>query len=167
MLCLWLPLSGCQGGTRVVPAEREARGREVMVTGIMDGDTVKVRREGVQVAVRLEGIDAPERKQAFGAKAKEALGKLLEGKEVRLVETGKDRYGRTLGRLLVAGSPEGVPTDVCVEMVRLGFAWHFTRYNRDADLAAAQREAVKAKRGLWADKDPVAPWVFRKTKKKS
>lgn len=155
-----LVLSGCDGraGTAVVRSARAER-VAVRVVGITDGDTITVRMGGETVKVRLSGIDAPEKKQAYGAKAKAVLSELLEGREVALGIEGKDRYGRTLARVFAGGD------DVGVAMVRAGMAWHFVRYDKSADLAAAQREAFAAKRGLWGEEAPVAPWEFRRSRK--
>ena len=46
-------------------------------------------------------------------------------------------------------------------MVRQGLAWHFTKYSKDEMLAEAERKAREAKRGLWSDPEPVAPWEWR------
>jgi micrococcal nuclease len=50
-------------------------------------------------------------------------------------------------------------------MVAEGLAWHFTRYSDDATLAAAEREARAARRGLWRDREPVPPWEWRASEK--
>ena len=50
-----------------------------------------------QVKIRLFGIDAPEKKQAFGQKSKDFLAELVAGKRVKIKEKGKDRYKRVLG----------------------------------------------------------------------
>jgi endonuclease YncB( thermonuclease family) len=75
---------------------------------------------------------------------------------VRVEWKEKDRYGRTLGHVY-AGSDH-----VNLSMIRDGYAWHFKRYNKDQKLADAEIEARKASRGLWADKEPIPPWEFRK-----
>ena len=61
------------------------------VVAITDGDTLTVVVDRQQVKVRLEGIDTPEKGQPFGTKAKEALGKLVFGKDVAVRSTGTDR----------------------------------------------------------------------------
>jgi endonuclease YncB( thermonuclease family) len=58
----------------------ELRGK---VVSIADGDTITVLdAEKVQHKVRLQGIDAPEKKQAFGTKSKERMSEKVGGKEV-------------------------------------------------------------------------------------
>ena len=81
------------------------------------------------------------------------------GKAVKVYDDGRDKYGRTLGRIEVEGQ------DVNRQMVKDGLAWHYVKYDRSATLAAAEREARAAKRGLWADAAPVPPWEWRATAK--
>lgn len=127
------------------------------IVGIADGDTATLLTpEKRQVKIRLEGIDAPEAGQEYGQNSKQALSALIFGKEVTVRQSGTDRYGRTLGWIRAFG------TDVNREMVRLGWAWHFTQYNQEADIAGLQAEAKAAKRGLWAAPNaPMAPWDYR------
>ena len=128
------------------------------VVGVADGDTITVLTEAKQsVKVRLYGIDAPEAKQAFGQRAKRELSDLVFGKVVTVDVREKDRYGRSIGRVSVNGLA------VNVEMVRRGFAWWYRAYAKtDVELARAEAEAKNAKRGLWADEAPIAPWQFRR-----
>ena len=126
------------------------------VVSVHDGDTLRVLDAGgTQHKVRLQGIDSPETKQAFGTKARNRLADLTLGKAVTVRVHGRDRYGRTLGTVEAAGQ------DVNRQMVADGFAWHYVEYSQDAGLARAERDARAAGRGLWADKAPVAPWTWR------
>ena len=111
---------------------------------ITDGDTITVLKGETEVKIRLESIDAPERKQPYGTKSKNVLGKLVHEKVVDIYETSKDRYGRTLAFIKVDGK------DVCLEMVKQGFAWNYVKYSKSDELAKAEKEAREAKRGLWA-----------------
>ncbi|MBI1324379.1 micrococcal nuclease [bacterium] len=129
---------------------------EGKVVAITDGDTITVLVNQEQVKVRLDGIDAPERSQAFGTQAREKLAELAFGKTVKVVTHGKDRYGRTIGTVFAEGRSANL------EMVRAGLAWHYVEYPKDTELADAEAKARAEKRGLWADKSPVAPWEFRK-----
>lgn len=133
------------------------------IVGISDGDTLTVLTSAKeQVRVRLHGIDAPESKQAFGTRAKQELSSLAFGKEARVEVVEKDRYGRSVGRVFVDSM------DVNVEMVRRGFAWWYRIYAKlDTGLATAEAEAKNAGRGIWADKSPVPPWLFRQQASKS
>ena len=126
------------------------------VVGVHDGDSITVLAPGNdQLKVRLEGIDAPELKQPFSQQSKQALSDLVYGKAVVLRVTGKDRYRRTLAVVMV----EGVNANL--EMVKLGMAWRFDKYTKDAALLAAQEAAKAAKLGLWSDIMPTAPWEWR------
>lgn len=122
--------------------------------GVTDGDTITVLEGAAQRKVRLLGIDAPEKGQAFGARAKEALSELVFGRDVRVEWKARDKYGRTLGDVY-AGSAW-----VNRLMVEQGMAWAY-RPSRKSPLKAAEAGAREARRGLWADKAPVAPWEFR------
>ena len=50
-----------------------------------------------QRKIRPHGVDAPELRQEFGSRAKQALSQLAFGREVRVVARDQDRYGRTVG----------------------------------------------------------------------
>ena len=108
----------------------------------------------------LNGIDAPEKKQAFGAKSKARLGELVAGKDVMVEWKEKDTYGRTLGKVTQNG------VDVNLQMVKEGLAWYYRKYSKSAELSRAEAEAKAGKKGLWADPNPVPPWDFRKLEKK-
>ena len=126
------------------------------VVKITDGDTlVLLTTEKNQIKVRLSEIDAPEKKQAFGKKSKQTLSKLCSGSKAILKNTAKDRYGRTLARVYCNN------IDVNREMVRLGMAWVYDRYAIDSELYSLQKAARINKIGLWAEDNPVQPWVFR------
>ena len=115
-----------------------------------------------QHKIRLSGIDAPEKNQAFGQRSKESLSDLVFAKTVD-VETDKvDRYGRRVGKIWVNG------IDANLEQIKRGMAWHYKQYAREQskedqrEYAEAEDEAREAKRGLWKDVEPVAPWEFRR-----
>jgi endonuclease YncB( thermonuclease family) len=132
------------------------------VVGVTDGDTITVLdSQRTQHKIRLAGIDAPEKAQAFGQRSKEHLSSLVFGKLVT-VETEKlDRYGRTVGKVVIEGR------DANLAMVVDGLAWHYKKYESEQSpsdrllYAAAEREAREARRGLWRDVDPTAPWDHR------
>jgi len=136
------------------------------VVGVADGDTITVLdADKVQHKIRLAGIDAPEKKQAFGNRSKESLSELAFDKTVNVETSKRDRYGRQIGKVLVNGQ------DVNLVQVERGMAWFYRQHQReqspsDRRLYEAAEDAAKAeKRGLWHDCDPVAPWEFRHTKR--
>jgi len=133
-----------------------------IVVGVADGDTVTVLDAvKAQHKIRLSGIDAPEKAQPFGQRSKENLSHLVFGKHVT-VETGKiDRYGRTVGKVLIGG------VDANLEQVRAGFAWHYKKYEGEQTsedrraYAGAETAARVARVGLWLDSTQLAPWDWR------
>jgi endonuclease YncB( thermonuclease family) len=114
---------------------------------------------GQQIRVRLVEIDAPERKQAFGARSRQSLSDLCGRKTATVKWSEMDRYGRVLGRVFCGG------IDANAEQVRRGMAWVYDRYVKDRSLYALQDEAKVARRGLWADKSPVPPWEWRMSRR--
>ncbi len=138
---------------------RPSAGREpfeAKVVGVADGDSLTVLDGTTQVRVRLHGIDCPERGQAFGSAARRLASSLAFGKTVTVKGRGRDRYGRLLGEVVL---PDG--RSLNRELVAAGMAWHYTRYSDDEALAKAERQARKARVGIWSEPDPVAPWSFR------
>ena len=132
------------------------------VVKIADGDTFTLLvNNHDQVKVRLDGIDAPEKKQAFGNKAKQYLSSMIWGVPVTVKVLKKDRYGRSIGKVSTAKVK-----DVNLEMIKAGYAWHYKEYNKDKSYASAENNARKRKLGIWKDKNPIKPQVFRKTKHK-
>jgi endonuclease YncB( thermonuclease family) len=141
----------------LAPAARAEVGK---VVAVADGDTLTIlTAEKEQVKVRLHGIDAPERKQAFGTKARERLAELAMGKTATASGSKRDKYGRTVASLSVDGR------DIGEQLVAEGLAWHYVRYSDDRRLAEAERKARAARLGLWRDADPVPPWEWRATAK--
>ena len=128
------------------------------VVSVHDGDTLTLLVERRQVKVRLTEIDAPELRQPFGTRSRQALAEVCAGKAAQVDDRGKDRYGRTLGR----GSCAGV--DANAEQVRRGMAWVYDRYVTDRGLYTLQNDARAARRGLWADPRAMPPWEWRRTK---
>lgn len=129
----------------------------VKVVAISDGDTfTAINNDNLQLKIRVFGIDAPEKKQSFGNKSKEFLSSLIFGKKILIDVQTQDKYGRYSAYVY---SPEG--KDVSLLMIHEGMAWHYTEYDNNKVYEEAQVLAKKAKRGLWADPSPVAPWDFR------
>ena len=129
----------------------------VRVVGVHDGDTITGLDDSkTQYKIRLDAIDAPELGQPFGQTSKKALSEKVFGKDVVVIPKTKDKYGRTVGHILIDGR------DVNLLMLEEGMAWHYKHYDHNARLARAEEEARAAKKGLWSDGDPVPPWEWRK-----
>jgi micrococcal nuclease len=137
------------------PAWADFTGKVVRVA---DGDSVTILRDREQIEVRLVDIDAPEKAQPFGNRSRRSLDALVKGREVRVVERGKDSYQRTLGRVYRG------EMDVNVEQVRQGMAWVYRQYAEDTTLYSIEAEARERKRGLWRDPAPVPPWEWRRAR---
>lgn len=133
------------------------------VIGIMDGDTMEILYKNVPTKIRLAHIDCPEKrgKQPFGNNAKIALSNLCFGRIVTVKGEKYDRYKR-----LIAVVINDKNQNVNQEMVKLGMAWHFTKYSKDPSYTKLEIEARKNRVGLWQDKNPIAPWLWREKKKK-
>lgn len=138
------------------------------VIAITDGDTIVVLAEDrQQIKIRLAEIDAPEKTQAFGTESKHSLSDMCFRKESVVDIAGKDRYGRTIGRVHCFTLGENTGIEANTEQVRRGMAWVFDRYATDrATLYRIQDDARAARRGLWADSAPIPPWDWRKEKRK-
>jgi endonuclease YncB( thermonuclease family) len=133
------------------------------VVHVADGDTVTVLdAEHVQRVVRLAGIDAPERGQAFGQVSRRHLSDLVHRKRVSVEWHKVDRYGRLVGRVSVEGR------DANLAQLEVGLAWHYKAYEREQseDERRAYAQAEETARveglGLWQDRAPRPPWEFRK-----
>lgn len=121
-----------------------------------DGHTLTLLVERREVKIRLNQIDAPALGQPFGRRSKQSLSEMVYGKTVTAATKGTDRYGRTIATIYVEG------LDANAEQVRRWMAWVYRKYARDPKLYEIEQKARDAKRGLWADSDPIPPWVWRK-----
>lgn len=126
------------------------------VTGVADGDTFYVLIDGKSTRVRLAEVDAPEKNQPFGRKAEQSLRELVGKRDVQLFWQDIDKYGRPVVRVVVDG------VNVNAEQIKRGQAWVYRQYSKDTALIRLEDEAKAAKRGLWADSQPVPPWAWRR-----
>ncbi|MDD4310440.1 MAG: thermonuclease family protein [Candidatus Cloacimonetes bacterium] len=147
ILLLWI----CTGAAKTISGK---------VIAVKDGDTIVVLKNKSSYTIRLDGIDCPEKRQAFGDRAKRFASDRVFGKQVRVQYSKKDRYQRYLGDVYYNGNK-------CLnrELLKAGLAWHYKQYNKNPELAKLEQNARKRKEGLWADAYPKAPWDFRRTKK--
>lgn len=136
------------------------------VVAVSDGDTITVldaKRE--QYKIRLAGIDAPEKAQAFGERSKQHLVELVFNKQVTVEWDKLDRYGRTIGKVLVNGQ------DANLEQIKAGMAWWYEKYKKEQstddqrDYRLAEQQAKMERIGLWRDANPLPPWDWRKSRR--
>lgn len=129
------------------------------VVRVSDGDTLTVKDQyGQPRKIRLLGIDAPESSQVFGEASTKRLNELVAGRQVRVVYSEVDQYGRVLGTVWRDG------VNINLQMVKEGMAWSY-HYNRDAQYISAQSEARAARKGLWASANAQDPWEYRRGRK--
>ena len=149
-----------------------------LVVAVFDGDSLvarcptgQVAQPWQQVEVRIGPIDAPEHGQPYGDRAKQALSRLVYKQEVRLDCYKQDRWRRQVCNVWVApaGARGGAKTlDAGLAMVTQGMAWWYRHYGKEqtargrAQYRLAERQAKAKRAGLWADRDPVAPWTWRR-----
>lgn len=132
------------------------------VVRVADGDTITVLDAQMQQhKIRLAGIDAPERRQAFGQRSRELLASLVAAQQVEVETEKTDKYGRSVGKVLLQGR------DVNLAVVAAGLAWHYKEYESEQSPADrllysnAEQEARDLRKGLWVDPAPEAPWDWR------
>ena len=144
------------------PAEPAAQ-LEATVIRVADGDTIWLQASTSESGgkpkpfkLRLQGIDAPERCQAWGATSTAALSARVLNQRVQVQTRSKDDHGRSLGNIRLQGE------DISAWMVSEGHAWSY-RYRRSEGPYASQEQAAKrAQRGLFADIAAQEPRWFRK-----
>lgn len=128
---------------------------EPTITHFYDGDTVKIDDGLRQYKLRISDIDAPERNQRYGKQARRALMKLCKQAEIQVTLTGQDKYQRALGYLTCN------EISASEYLVDQGLAWFNVRYSNNLALQVAENSARQTKRGLWKQKKPMPPWVWR------
>jgi len=136
------------------------------VVGVSDGDTITVLdAHQVTHKVRLSGIDAPEKAQAYGERAKQQLSDKVFQESVRVIHDKTDRYGRIVGKVTLNGE------DVNLQMIHAGLAWHYKAYEDEqpaldrVTYPLAELNARRKAIGLWGDVEPVPPWEWRRNKR--
>jgi len=128
------------------------------VVKITDGDTFILLVNGKeQIKVRIDGIDAPEKGQAYGNRSKECLSSMIWGDSIIVQVSKTDRYGRSIGKVSTS-----TIQDVGFEMIKAGYAWQYRDFNNDKSYTLAENLARKNMKGLWQDKNPIRPQDYRK-----
>ena len=122
------------------------------VIKVADGDTITVLDEtNTQHKIRLSGIDAPEKRQAFGNVSKQSRADIRAGQSVAVEWVKVDKYRRKVGKVLLDGQDDNLM------QVKRGLAWHHKQYQREQlptdqqDYAGAEIVVRAAQVGLWSD----------------
>lgn len=126
------------------------------VIRVSDGDTITVLRDQNPIKIRLAEIDCPEKSQAFGQSARAHTADLVFGKTVLVSTLSKDRYGRFVANVSLAGK------NLSEELVSSGYAWCYRKYSKNSELLQEESDAKSARRGLWAEPQPTPPWEYRR-----
>ncbi len=144
-------------GTQVNPGER----MQGKIVKVFDGDTYELMlADNTTVRVRMEGIDAPEGGMPFYQVSKRYLTDLAAGEEVEILVTDIDQYKRIVAFTYLEDGRE-----LSREMLRAGMAWHYKKYNQDADMTDLELHALTEGLGLWSERDPVPPWMIRRIRR--
>lgn len=134
------------------------------VIAVSDGDTIKILDDSKKMyVIRLKGIDAPEKAQSFGQRAKQSLSDLAFERRVEVHWNKRDRYGRIVGKVI-----DNTGSDICLEQIARGMAWHYQQYASEQSVedrrsyASAENSARAANVGLWSEVQPTPPWAWRR-----
>lgn len=132
------------------------------VVGVADGDTVTILKDGKTFKIRLHGVDCPEKRQAFGTRAKQFTSSICFDRNVTVLVHDRDHYGRLVGEVILENG-----TNVNHEIVKAGMGFWYRKYApADSTLKRLEQYAREKKLGVWSQADPQAPWDFRRSPKK-
>lgn len=134
------------------------------VVSVADGDTITILANGKPLKIRLYGIDAPEKSQAFGQKAQDFTASMVAGRQISVEPRDTDRYGRTVALVFVDS------INLNEQIVKQGYGWAYSQYCKASfckDWLKLEENARDAKKGLWAESNPIPPWDFRQGQRTS
>ena len=133
------------------------------VIHVADGDSFHARdTRGRKLEVRILAIDAPEKNQPYADASRQALIRMIRGKEIEIHVAEPDRHGRLVSRVTQGG------VDVGLAQLQSGMAWLYDRAQYiPPGYREAERKARGAGLGLWKDRKPVEPWKYRRQGRQS
>lgn len=139
-------VAACQPPATTDPPAPEPR-PNALVTRILDGDSVLVDMDGIEIDIRLAGVNAAEEGECYHDQATEHLGGLLDGQTVGVEKVGTDQFDRTLAYLWLDDRL------VNLGLVEQGFAIALTPGPDEGAgelLLAAEETAYSQMTGLWS-----------------
>jgi micrococcal nuclease len=132
-----------------------------IVTYVTDGDTLWIRPDDADAnseprKIRIDGIDAPESCQLYGAQSTAALKKLVASKSVTILSKRFDEYGRDVAKITIDS------VDIGGWMVSKGHAWSYHYRHSAGPYRVEEESAARARLGLFADAAAIEPRIFRR-----
>lgn len=134
-----------------------------LVVRVADADTLTILgSDNKRYKIRLQGIDAPEKRQNYGTACGQKLSAMTLNQRVDVEAYKKDRYGRIIAKVTSGDR------DMALELIKQGCGWHYKAYAAEQSwrdrraYASAEKQARHNKQGLWQDARPEAPWDYRK-----
>lgn len=146
------------------PSPEEIRNLPGQISGrvqrVADGDSIEVKDSRRIIKIRLYGIDAPELSQVHGPEARAWLAARILNKTVRVERLDIDQYNRVVGLVFLDDRV------INQELVAAGQAWVYNRYCSASlcrQMKKDEKEARRQELGLWRDKKPTPPWIWRRS----
>lgn len=115
-----------------------------LVSKVIDGDTIEIFNGDKRERIRLDGIDCPEKKQAFGEHAKSALHNLVKNRRIKIQYTKEEKFGRILGTLY-SQEENWSELNINKKLVEEGYA-----LSSNNSYQVAEKKAKDSKKGIWA-----------------
>jgi endonuclease YncB( thermonuclease family) len=123
------------------------------VTAVKSADVVVLDYGAGRYDIRIVGIEVP-REGPAAEEARKFVTGLVLGKNGRMRFEGRNKEGEMVSRLLTDDPVIGIK-DVGLELVKAGLARRQPNYDyKYHELSAAENEARRAQRGLWASASP-------------
>ncbi len=151
-------LAASVGCSLCAPSEATSVKLAGKVVSIVDGDTIDVVSDGQAMRVRLNGIDAPNIDQPYGAEAKQYVSKLTMNQLVKLTVHGQDRE-----KHLIADVELPHHRMLTNEVLRAGLGWYRKDSSVNPVLQQLEQDARGQRVGLWSDSNPTPPWNFHQS----
>lgn len=128
------------------------------VVKIIDGDSIVVKNGDKEEEIRLADIDTPEKEQTYGKWAKEYVAMFTRSREVTVKHQGQHAPGGALIAEVIL--EDGASLNKM--MVSEGVAWYDSQHFNDEKYKTLEDKAKSSRKGLWRQKDPEPPWIWRK-----